>query len=234
MPTGSHVINIPWCTFWAAGQSQGVSNIKHSFPPSGSSALSLAFQGNKETGVWVALWTDKASSAACSIFCPGKRHRLQVLGEAICSSRGDETGLRTMLSWPLCFQLERPLRKPISQHLLQIASIHPIWCFPWMRAGPETSLKLRKELPDFPKRGGWLVCSRWIRNACFMPAVNGQGTWNLGPEQGHNVSSLGGETDGLSHFYQERRSWNAQGLLLKYANHTNSPPEITKTNHSNF
>lgn len=196
----------PDVPFWAAGQSQGVSNIKHSFPhllALSTLRLLLSFSRQKETGSELRCGQTKDFLQLAAYSVQGSGTHFRCLGKPSVALEAMKLGWERSAFWPLCFQLERPLRKPISQHFLQNC-LHPSHLVFSSDGGlPETSLKLRKELPDFPpERRGWLVCSRWIRNACFMPAVSGQGTLAWGLSWGTNVSSLGGETDGLSRFYQ--------------------------------
>ena len=171
-------------------------------------------QGSKKLGSELRCGQTKDFLQLAAYSVQGSGTDFRCLGKPSVALEAMKLGWERSAFWPLCFQLERPLRKPISQHFLQNC-LHPSHLVFSSDGGlPETSLKLRKELPDVPtERHGWLVCSRWTRNACFMPAVNGQGTWAWGLSLGTNVSSLGGETDGLSHFYQERRSWNAEGCF---------------------
>ena len=171
-------------------------------------------QGSKKLGSELRCGQTKDFLQLAAYSVQGSGTDFRCLGKPSVALEAMKLGWERSVFWPLCFQLERPLRKPISQHFLQNC-LHPSHLVFSSDGGlPETSLKLRKEMPDVPlERRGWLVCSRWTRNSCFMPAVNGQGTWAWGLSWGTNVSSLGGETDGLSHFYQERRSWNAQSCF---------------------
>lgn len=63
----------------------------------------LSLSRQKEPGFWVALCKNRRVVTACTLFHAGKQRRLQVFGEAICSSWGGKTGLRTesFLATPL-------------------------------------------------------------------------------------------------------------------------------------
>lgn len=223
----------PDVPFWAAGQSQGVSNIKHSFPhllALSALHLLLSFSRQKETGVWVALWTDKRLSAACSIFCPGKRHRLQVLGEAICSSRGDETGLRTQCFLAALLPAGKTTEEAdLAALTAKLPPSIPSGVFQWWRAAwniPETEERAAR----LPPREVWVTCVFQVNQECLLHACREwAGDLSLGPEQGHKCEQPGRGNGWTVTFLPGEEKLKCTGLLLKYANHTpNSPPEITK------
>ena len=184
-------------------------------------------QGSKKLGSELRCGQTKDFLQLAAYSVQGSGTDFRCLGKPSVALEAMKLGWERSVFWPLCFQLERPLRKPISQHFLQNC-LHPSHLVFSSDGGlPETSLKLKKELPDVPpERRGWLVCSRWTRNSCFMPAVNGQGT---GPELGHKCEQSGRGNGWTVTFLPGEEKLKCTGLLLKYANHTpNSPPEITK------
>lgn len=79
----------------------------------------LSLWRQKATRFWVALWKDKRVSAACSLFHPGSITDFRCLGKPSVALEAVNLGWEPCVFWLLCFQLERPLRKPISQHFLQ-------------------------------------------------------------------------------------------------------------------
>lgn len=128
--------------------------------------------------------------------------------------------------WPLCFQLERPLRKPISQQNCLYPS-HLV--FSSDGGLPETEERAAR----LPHREAWGTCVFQVNHECLPRACPEQaGDLSLEPEQGLRHRS----EQGLRH-RSEQPGWGEgqklkhRELLLKHANHTpNSPPG----NHSNF
>lgn len=239
VPTGSRVINTPDAPFEQLASPREFQTLKSNFPTFWLflfyvlSLFSLSRQN--ETGFWVAPWKDKRVSAAWSLFHPGKRHRLQVLGKAICSSWGDRTGLRMNAFWLLCLQLERPLRKPILQHCLRNCLYPSHLLFPSDGELPEMSQKLKEGMPGFrPERPVGLCFPGESRNAgTYLPSA-GYLSLSLGQGPDTGLSISGGKGRIISGVPVEEKQKHKR-LLLKYANHRpNSTPWNHKTNLSNF
>lgn len=196
------------------------------------SLLSLSRQ--KETGFWVALWKDKRVSAACSLLHPGKHCRLQVLGEAICSSGGDETGLRKE-----CFLAALlPAGKITEEAGLTALSAKlprsiPSGVFQWCRAAwnvPETEERAAR----LPSREAWGTCVFQENHgmlASYFPCAGARAE----PGAQAQVWAAWVGRKGLSQVDQEKRSWSTRSCFWSVQTIDQTPlEEITKQKTATF